>query len=212
MRHGPERQVDRGRAVAAIELVQGAVSIFEPLFRGHLEGATLTTRQARVGIDDYSTVPLAVGFVDLSGFTARSAALSAPELLDLVVEFEAAAVDLVSRHGGRLVKLIGDEVMFTTVAPEAACAIGRQLIEWAATSGTGARAGIAHGLVITLGGHVYGDTVNLASRLTDVAVPGEMLVNEAVATADLAPTFEAAGRRQLKGFTDPVRLWSLQVG
>lgn len=206
-------EVERAKAnLAAIQLVEGATAIFDPLFRAHLELSTQSTRRARAGLDDYSTVPLTVGFVDLNGFTARSGALPADELLELVVTFEATAVDLVSEHGGRLVKLIGDEVMFSTVAPDAACSIARELIERAGEWGSGARGGIAHGLVITSGGDIYGEIVNLASRIADIAVPGELLVNETV--ADLAPhlAFEPAGRRQLKGFAGSVRLWSLQVG
>ena len=154
-------------------------------------------------------MPLTIGFVDLNGFTSRSASMSPTELLDLVMTFEAASVDLVADHGGRLVKLIGDEVMFTAVEPSEACAIAAGLVRQADRLAGGGRAGLAHGHVISSGGDVYGDIVNLAARIVDVAVPGEVLVNEAItARADGLP-FEPAGRRQLKGFAEPVRLWSL---
>lgn len=211
--HEAGTELERAQAnLAAIQLVEGTTAIFDPLFRAHLELSTQSTRKARVGLDDYSTVPLTIGFVDLNGFTARSGSLPADELLELVVTFEATAVDLVSEHGGRLVKLIGDEAMFSTVEPDAACSIARELIDRAGVWGSGARGGIAHGLVITSGGDIYGDTVNLASRIADIAVPGELLVNETVAQYAAHLAFEPAGRRQLKGFADPVRLWSLQVG
>ena len=58
---------------------------------------------------------------------------------------------------------------------------------------------------------MYGETVNLASRITDIAVPGEVLVNEAVVQRADSLAFLPAGRRQLKGFAEPVRLWSLDV-
>ncbi len=206
-------ELDRAKAnVDAVQLVHAATQIFDPLFRTHLELSIQTNRMARAGTDDYSTVPLTVGFVDLNGFTARSGELPAEQLLQLVITFEAAAVDLVSEHGGRLVKLIGDEVMFSTVGPDAACSIASELIERAGEWGSGARGGVAQGPVITSGGDIYGETVNLASRIADIAVPGELLVNDAVADRARQFAFEPAGRRQLKGFADPVRLWSLQVG
>jgi adenylate cyclase len=205
-------ELDRAKAnLAAVELVQSAVGMFEPMFRAHLETGTASSRRARSGTFDYSTTPLTVGFVDLNGFTARSGAMSASELLELVVEFEAAAVDLVTEHGGRLIKLIGDEVMFSTVDSDAACRIGSKLIERAGSWGSNARGGVAQGLVITSGGDIYGETVNLASRIADLAVPGELLVNSAVTSSASGMVFEPAGRRQLKGFADPVQLWSLKV-
>ena len=121
------------------------------------------------------------------------------------------AIDLVSEHGGRLIKLIGDEVMFSTVAPDTACRIASELIRHAEAWVTSARGGIAHGPVVASGGDVYGETVNLASRIADIAVPGELLVNEAVVAGAPDLAFEPAGRRQLKGFPAPTRLWSLTV-
>jgi class 3 adenylate cyclase len=196
-------------SLAGVQLAHSATQLFDPLFRAHVELSTEVMRRAREGIDDYSTMPLAVGFVDLNGFTAKSGRLSASELLELVMTFESAALDLVSEHGGRLIKLIGDEVMFSTVEPTEACAVAAALVREASTWASGGRAGIAHGHVITSGGDVYGEIVNLAARIVDIAVPGEVLVNRAVVERADALRFESAGRRQLKGFAEPVRLWSL---
>jgi adenylate cyclase len=196
--------------LASIELAHMATGIFDPMFRSHLEVATRMVRRAREGQDDYSTVPLTIGFVDLSGFTSRSASMSPGELLDLVMDFEATSVDLVGEHGGRLVKLIGDEVMFSAVEPIEACAIASGLVRHASALVGGGRAGLAHGHIIASGGDVYGEIVNLASRIVDVAVPGEILVNEAVTERADGLRFDPAGRRQLKGFAAPVRLWSLE--
>jgi class 3 adenylate cyclase len=196
-------------SLGAIDLAHAATSAFGPLFLGHLEQATLTMRRAREGSIDYSTVPLSVGFVDLSGFTGRSSAATPRELLHLVVTFEATAVDLVTEHGGRLIKLIGDEVMYTAVEPAEACRIARGLVSAAGSWAAGARAGVAHGPVITSGGDVYGETVNLAARMVDIAVPGEVLVTGSVVAAAPDERVEPAGRRLLKGFAEPLRLWSL---
>ena len=106
------------------------------------------------------------------------------ELLDLVVDFEATAVDLVSeprRPAGEADRRRGD-VQHRRAATRRA-SIARDLIAHVADVGSRARGGIAHGPVITSGGDLYGEIVNLASRIADIAVPGEVLVNEPVIDA-----------------------------
>lgn len=192
--------------VQAIELARQATGLFDPLFRAHLGQSISATRRALEGRDDLTTTPLTVGFVDLAGFTERVGHASPAELLRLVSTFEATAHDLVTGHGGRLVKMIGDEVMFATVSPDDACAIALALTSLA---GVPARGGLAHGAVVASGGDLYGPIVNLASRISDQAIVGEVLVNDAIVQASPDRTFEPAGRRELKGFSEPFRLWSL---
>jgi adenylate cyclase len=192
-----------------VQLARVATGVFEPMFRAHLEVSTQMMRRAREGLVGYATLPLTIGFVDLSGFTSQAGTLSPRQLLDLVMTFESASIELVSAHGGRLVKLIGDEVMFSTVDPAEACDIATGLVARAAEWANGARGGLAHGEVITSGGDLYGETVNMASRIVDIAVAGEVLANEAVTERATAHRFSPAGRRQLKGFAEPTRLWSL---
>ena len=60
----------------------------------------------------------------------------------------------------------------------------------------------------THGGDYYGVTVNLASRIADQAVPGEVLTIPEVAAAVPGRAFHPAGRRLLKGFPEPVELLS----
>ncbi|HNJ96999.1 MAG TPA: adenylate cyclase regulatory domain-containing protein [Ilumatobacteraceae bacterium] len=205
-------ELDKAKATAAgNELARSATAVFDPMFRAHLEVATRTMRRAREGLSDYTMIPLTVAFVDLNGFTTRSGEVTPEELLSLIMSFESTAIDLVSEHGGRLIKLIGDEVMFTTIAPADACHIAAEIVQHASGWATSARGGIAHGFVLTSGGDVYGEVVNLASRIADIAVSGELLVNESVVQSAPDLAFEPAGRRQLKGFSQPTRLWSLPV-
>jgi class 3 adenylate cyclase len=72
-----------------------------------------------------------------------------------------------------------------------------------------AHAGIAAGPVIVRDGDVFGQTVNLASRIADRAAPGEVLVEEGVVIALPRGTavFEPVGRVELKGFPLPIALW-----
>lgn len=192
-------------ASQSLESVSGAIGT---LFRMHMLDATMRSREARRFASDPDLVPLAVGFVDLVGFTPLTAASSARELISLVVSFESRAYDIVNDHGGRLVKLIGDEVMFTTIEPAAACAIALDMF---AALGEEAevtpRGGIAYGDMLAHGGDYYGPVVNLASRVADIAVPWEILVTEEVAVRVTGVhELVAAGRRMLKGFPDPVAL------
>lgn len=202
------------RSIYDATLMTGsAVAIFEPMFRAHLEQSLIATRLARGASTDYNTLPLAVGFVDLTEFTALSSQLSAPALLDLVLTFEANACDLVADHGGRVVKLIGDEVMFTAVDAEAACAIALGLLAIVGSADApNPRGGLAYGPVIAHGGDLYGQTVNRAARMADIAIPGEVLVDTGVTVRAPQMHFAQAGRRQLKGFREPVDLWSLNAG
>lgn len=205
----PTDEVEMAKAnLAGIQLARATTEVFAPMFAGHLELSTRRTRDARRDSEDYETVPLAVGFVDLSGFTERSGTLAPRELRDLIVDFEMRANGIVGDHDGRVIKLIGDEVMFSAINPDAACTIGDALIR-AAPSGTHARGGVAYGEVVASGGDLYGPIVNLASRIADIAVPEELLVNDAIEIGATARTFEPAGRRSLKGFSEPIRLWSL---
>jgi adenylate cyclase len=125
----------------------------------------------------------AVGFLDLSGFSRVSKRAGSAELTDIIDTFEAAAFDVVSAHGGRVVKLIGDEVMFVTDDVDTAVAIGLDLITRLAPIDKmpPVHGGLAFGPTVTIGGDVFGPTVNLASRLTTVARPGSLALPRGVA-------------------------------
>ncbi len=203
----PELELARAN-LDGTELARAASTLFPPLFLAHLENSTARTRVARQDSEDYDTVRLAVGFVDLSGFTERSRSMSPRDLRDMITAFERRANQIVSQYDGRIVKLIGDEVMFSAVTAAAGCAIALALTA-DAPDGTQARGGLAFGEVIASGGDLYGPIVNIASRLADIAIPNEVLVNEAVMEGVQGRVFEPAGRRQLKGFSEPVPLWTL---
>ena len=133
---------------------------------------------------------------------------------DLLIAFERHAHDLVQAYGGRVVKIIGDEVMFAAVDPGDACRIAHGLFEeFAGRSDLTPRAGIAWGDVLAHGGDYFGAVVNLASRIADSAVPWEILLSPEVASrVPEGYRAEPAGRRLLKGFPDPIRLSSLAAG
>jgi adenylate cyclase len=116
------------------------------------------------------------------GFTALSQELDAQELAELVDRFETLTHDQVVSLGGRVVKMIGDEVLFVVddlaAAAEVALALAR---DWSGTEARSAvRAGLAWGAVLTRYGDVFGPVVNRASRIVALARPGTVLVGPEV--------------------------------
>jgi adenylate cyclase len=125
----------------------------------------------------------AVGFADLVAFTRTSRELDERELARLVERFEVTASDVVAEHGGRLVKTLGDEVLFSADTARTGAEIGLSVAE-AVREDAGipdVRVGMAYGPVLPLRGDVFGTTVNLASRLTEMARPGTTLVDAGLA-------------------------------
>ena len=125
---------------------------------------------------------LAVGFADLVGYTSRSRGMGGRELGAMVEDFEGLTADLVARHHGRVVKTVGDGVLFTCTTAVDAVEIGLRLPEeWAAADRPPLRVGAAFGPVLTRLGDVYSPVVNLASRLTSLARPSTLLVDQDLA-------------------------------
>ncbi len=154
--------------------------------------------------------PPAIAIVDLSGYTSLTvergdveAAATADRLRDL-------AEHSVADRRGRVVKGLGDGVLLRFDDAVAALTAVFDLFERVEGAGLPpAHAGIAAGRVVVRDGDVFGQTVNLASRITARAGPGEIVVEEGVVIAlpRGTATFAAIGRVDLKGFPMPVALW-----
>ena len=183
------------------------------LFRHHLRQAVERQRSSMVAAESRMLRTMTVGFVDLVGFTSMSSSMTTAELVDFIRGFEARSYDVAHRGGGRIVKIIGDEVMVAALTVQQGCGIVLDLIEEFRTSDTAPRGGVAAGEVIGRLGDYFGPVVNLASRLVDLAVPGEVLAPATIAE-QLGGAFrcEPAGRRQLKGFPEPVAAVSVLRG
>ncbi len=120
-----------------------------------------------------------VGFADIVGFTRRSRDLSAAELGSLVDTFEGHSFDVVTERGGRVIKTIGDEILFVADRPEQGARIALDLVdaEELYDGFPTLRVGLAYGPVLARVGDVFGPVVNIASRLTSLARPGRILVD-----------------------------------
>jgi class 3 adenylate cyclase len=193
----------------AVALLPAANAALDVLLRQHI----LAARRSFLGDPGeagFETRPLCVCFVDLVGSTALARRLSTRELGAALTEFEHVAADTVTSAGGRLVKLIGDEVLYTASDEASACAMALRL---AATFNDHpllppVRAGVASGEVLLRDGDVFGPVVNLAARAVKVAEAGEVVTSRAVAeVAGIGAT--PLERRELRGFDDDLELCRL---
>ncbi len=150
------------------------------VWRRHLAanaGRVLPTHRGQVDRRD-----LTVGFADLVGYTSLSRGMGGRELGAMVEDYASLAADVIARHHGRVVKTVGDGVLFSCAVPVDAVEIALQLPEeWSAADRPPLRVGAAYGRVLTRLGDVYSPVVNLASRLTSIARPSTVLVDEALA-------------------------------
>ncbi|MBG6083915.1 adenylate/guanylate cyclase domain-containing protein [Zhihengliuella flava] len=133
------------------------------------------------GNDDDAPLPLAraVGFADLVSYTSLSRRMNERTLAQLVQRFENKAAEIISVGGGRLVKTIGDEVLFVAETPQAGAQIALTLAQElnADEALPAARVSVVWGRVLSRLGDIYGPTVNLAARLTALAEPGQILTD-----------------------------------
>jgi adenylate cyclase len=157
---------------------------------------------------------LTVGFADLVGFTAISQALDTHELATMVDRFEAIAYEHIPERGGRVVKMIGDEVMFAVDDGAFAADIAIALIEALGRDADlpDVRVGLASGPVLAWEGDLFGPTVNLASRLVNLARRSTVLVSDDLGgQLQSDPRFELRHLRpvNLQGI-GRVRPWALR--
>jgi adenylate cyclase len=124
----------------------------------------------------------AVGFADIVSFTKRTAGLGSQELSEFVQQFESRARDAITEAGGRVVKTIGDAVLFVADDVSTGAEVALRLATPHATADEiPVRVGFVWGRVLSRFGDVFGPDVNLASRLTEVAEPSTVLVDPATA-------------------------------
>lgn len=175
------------RSEEAIALAKDTLPSLDTLlvymYRRHLAAAT--EQQLLISGGEEGAVNMSVGFADLSRFTSVSRELEPSELAALIEGFTGEASDVIVQHGGRLVKTIGDEVMFASLDAAHAASIALDLLE-AVSPEKGypsLRVGLATGDVIPREGDLFGPTVNLASRLVVVARPGTALIDRATRDA-----------------------------
>jgi adenylate cyclase len=181
--------------------------LLEQIRRDVIAEADLASGEVR-GINE-----LTVCFADLIDFTPLGEQVPAEELGVIAARLEEMAT-AVAQGPLQLVKMIGDAAMLVSTEPEPLGEAALSLVEAADAEGEDfpqLRAGLAHGPVVAQGGDFYGRTVNLASRITQIARPGSVLASEEAKDA-LGDRFHYsfAGERRLKGIAERTRLFRVR--
>jgi adenylate cyclase len=194
---------------ASVRLVEDLSPRFDQLlvysWRRHL-AAAVGRIEAFASTEDETMTEATVGFADLVAFTALSNDLDENELGDLVEIFESRCSDVIADHNGRVVKTLGDSVLFLESDPVQAIDTALDIITVVGRDERlpDVRIGIATGSVVLRMGDVYGPPVNLAARLTGVARRNRVIIDER--TAELLPVVDFETRRlparPLRGFGD----------
>ncbi|MGH9100099.1 MAG: adenylate/guanylate cyclase domain-containing protein [Acidimicrobiales bacterium] len=196
------------------ETIPAMARLLEFVWRRHMQAVARRTVLLRADTKRGSGPVLAVGFADMVGFTLLSQHLRDDELAEVVRRFEEISYDIVAAHGGRVVKTIGDEVMFVVNDPVAAARVGLDLAEAYADDDLlgDVRVGLAAGAVLVRDGDYYGSTVNLAARIVQIAEPGTVLVSDELHTfLEAGAPDELAGsplRPRVLKDVGRVQLWS----
>lgn len=156
----------------------------------------------------------AVAFADLTGFAALTQDIGDAKAAEKAARFEALAQRLARANGGRIIKPLGDGVMMFFREAGAAVETSLSLVEQCAEHELPeVRCGVATGQVVPRDGDIFGRTVNLAARIVAAAAPSQILVcgNTHGATAEDKQDldFAAQGAKSLKGFGEPVPLFSV---
>ncbi len=197
------------RAVA--DFIPRSAALINAVYFHHIVSAR--TYFEGVMRDASASVVCGVGFADLSGFTSLTQRLTPAELSDLLAEFSATVADVVHADGGRVVKFIGDEVMWVCATPQQLVQVAVDLVEHPRARDTGlqVRAGLAYGDVLAIGGDYFGNAVNLAARLVGAAAPAQILAGPDV--RDELVDWPAIPQDPLilKGFDSPVTAYDLHL-
>lgn len=145
--------------------------------------------------DEANTIQVTVGFADIVSFTALSNTLSEEKIGDLVELFESRCADVVALQQGRVIKSLGDSVLFVNEDPVRALDTGEGIINVIGRDARmpDVRVGLATGSVVLRMGDVFGPPVNMAARLTAVARRNRIIIDEA--TAALLPDDQFETRR-----------------
>ncbi len=205
------RQVDMVEEYSALALA--LLPVFSRTLDALLRRQVLSVASSVWSTDEERsavTVRRTVGFVDLVGYTVATASMTVRELTRVLMDFEHVTSDVVSRHAGSVVKSIGDEILYATESPSAACRIALELLDASGGLLPEVRIGMARGELVTVFGDLYGPDVNLAARLVSAADPTTAVVSESVRAAAPEFEYEALPPLQLKGLAEPVTAYRLR--
>jgi adenylate cyclase len=192
----PENDISMPQMAMAMGRVQTLI------WRRHLASALRNLSADRGGSGD-ERHDLTIGFCDIVGYTSLSRKIGMEELNTLLETFEVKASEIVTDHGGQVIKTLGDAVMFAVDDAVSAVEIALELHSISDIDDFPAlRVGLAYGRVLTRFGDVFGEPVNIAARLTGSARPGTSLCDAALADVveDDRFFFKSIGTLSVRGY------------
>ncbi len=206
-----EQEVAQRFAALAEQLTPATAPILLAGFNAQLRASVARGVLGRAELERgarAATQELTVCFADLVGFTHLGGQLEVLELGTVAGRLARLAV-AAAEPPVRLIKTIGDAAMFVSPDPGALVDVALTLVEAASSEDLPSlRAGIAFGSAAERSGDYYGNSVNLASRVTGVARPSSVLCTREV--RDACPEdfdWSSTGRHRLKGLPRPVVLY-----
>ena len=209
-------EVVTARAYDAVtQLVPRVGRMLDAMHRQHLEATRVHFEDIDREIEDRAAFRCGVGFADLSGFSRLSQQLTLGELSNVLTVFEESATETVQARGGRIVKFLGDAVMWVSADPDDLVRIAADLARHprAAEAGIEVRAGAAYGRILAQDGDYFGPPVNLAARLVALAEPGQVLgAGELLAVLGSSWLAVPGVPTVLRGFDDEVTPYALSAG
>ncbi|SDC14957.1 adenylate/guanylate cyclase domain-containing protein [Nocardioides lianchengensis] len=188
-----------GRVTSAMRMLEEFSAPFEKLlvyvWRRHLAASVARIEALGANEEDLHTTQLSVGFADIVSFTALSNQIGEDRIGDLVELFESRCSDVVAAQRGRVIKSIGDSVLFVNDDPIRAYDTAEGIINVIGRDPRmpDVRLGLATGSVVMRLGDVFGPPVNMAARLTAVARRNRIIID--ARTAELLPDDEFETRR-----------------
>jgi adenylate cyclase len=206
-----EEEVALRFAELAEQLTPATAPILVAAFNAHLREAVSRAMLGRAELesgDALGSQQLTICFADLVGFTRLGNQVEVLELGTVAGRLAELSASI-TESPVRLIKTIGDAAMFVSPDPAPLVGVALELIAaFEREDLPSLRAGIASGPALVRAGDYYGNSVNLASRVTGVARPGSVLCTQDV--RDAAPDayeWSPAGRFRLKGVSGQTRLY-----
>jgi adenylate cyclase len=201
-------QASGSRSKSALRMLREINPGFEDLliyvWRRHLAAAVARVEALGANEEDLHTAHVTVGFVDIVGFTTLSNQVGQARLGDIVELFESRCADVVAGKRGRVIKSIGDSVLYVNDDPIRAYDTAEGIINVVGRDPRmpDVRVGLASGSVVMRLGDVFGPPVNMAARMTAVARRNRIIVD--AETAGLLPADQFETRllptRPVRGF------------
>ena len=162
---------------------------------------------------------LSILFTDMKGFTLRTSSQSRDQTLQMIKRHKEILLPVIQKRGGRLIKTIGDAFLVVFESPTEAVLAGMDLQETLRLHNSSVpsqekieiRAAVNSGEVMLEEGDVYGEAVNIASRVQNVAAPNEVYFTESTYLSmnkSEVPSSEI-GYRILKGIPQKIKLYKV---